>query len=71
MMTMIMPLVLISFLGLCTFMIPAESPGKLGFAAAILIAEVLLLGVVAEDVPMSGRTIPILGMYRYVQSLVS
>jgi len=63
MMTLLMPLVLISFLGLCTFMIPAESASKLGFAAAILIAEVLLLGMLADDVPLSGRTIPILGSY--------
>lgn len=60
-MTLIMPLVLVSFLGLCTFMVPGECSSKLGFAVAILIAEVLLMGYVADDVPLSGRTIPVLG----------
>lgn len=60
--TFVMPLVLISFLSMFVFMVPAECNSKLGFPIAVLIAEVILLHLLMELTPTSARSMPVLGM---------
>ena len=59
--TIVIPLVLISFLGVFVFMIPVESSSKIGFPIGILIVEVIFLNMMLEILPISARNIPILG----------
>lgn len=66
-MTMVVPLVSISFLGVFVFMIPAESSGKLGVSLAVLIIEVILLNTVLEIFPVSARNVPALGLFLFLQ----
>ncbi|XP_045177525.2 neuronal acetylcholine receptor subunit beta-3-like isoform X2 [Mercenaria mercenaria] len=69
--TVVLPFVLASFLGVFVFMIPAESSNKTGFPVGVLVVEVVLLSIMMEVIPISARNVPVLGTYALVLVIFS
>ncbi|KAL4216888.1 behavioral response to nicotine [Mactra antiquata] len=61
--TVIVPMLLVSFAGMLVFLIPAENSSKIGYTVAILIAELLLMIVILDVVPLASSHVPILGNF--------
>ncbi|WAR10985.1 ACHB3-like protein [Mya arenaria] len=57
------PLLLSSFLGISTFLVPSEASGKLLVPLAILVAQALFINLLSEEIPFSGNPSPVIGTY--------
>uniref|UniRef100_UPI00358E4F40 acetylcholine receptor subunit delta-like isoform X1 n=2 Tax=Myxine glutinosa TaxID=7769 RepID=UPI00358E4F40 len=60
---MIIPVILISFLSVLTYYLPAESGEKVSVAIAVLLSQSVFLFMVAQRLPQTSQEIPLLGRY--------
>uniref|UniRef100_A0A7M5X2P2 Uncharacterized protein n=1 Tax=Clytia hemisphaerica TaxID=252671 RepID=A0A7M5X2P2_9CNID len=60
---LLLPMVLIGFLTLLAFFLPAESGERVSFAVTLLLAMTVFMLIVADMVPASSETIPLLGIF--------
>uniref|UniRef100_A0A8C4QJM5 Cholinergic receptor nicotinic delta subunit n=1 Tax=Eptatretus burgeri TaxID=7764 RepID=A0A8C4QJM5_EPTBU len=60
---MIIPVILISFLSLLTYYLPADSGEKVSVAIAVLLSQSVFLFLVAQRLPQTSQEIPLLGRY--------
>uniref|UniRef100_A0A1I8JJQ2 Neur_chan_LBD domain-containing protein n=1 Tax=Macrostomum lignano TaxID=282301 RepID=A0A1I8JJQ2_9PLAT len=60
---MLFPCILLTWLTLFVFLLPAESGEKMGYVTTILLSLFVFLLLVADNIPRSGDSIPTVGVY--------
>ena len=63
--TVIVPFIVVSFLGLMTFPLPAESGEKVSLGMTCLLSFFVIQTSVSEHLPTSSHSMPFIGRYRY------
>ena len=60
-MTVIIPFILTSLIGVFVFIIPSERPEKTSFGLTVLLSECVLLVMISDIMPSTSSETPILG----------
>ena len=64
-MYILLPCIMLSFVLLMIFLLPAESGEKVSLGVSILVSFSLFLIIVAEQVPDTSDAVPVMGKYAY------
>lgn len=67
----IIPIMLLGYLDLCVFILPADSGEKIGFSVTVLLAFAVFLTIVSDSLPKNSIKVPALSIFLIVQIIVS
>ncbi|KAH9488468.1 Neuronal acetylcholine receptor subunit beta-3 [Bulinus truncatus] len=69
--SIILPVVFLSFLNILVFMIPAESGEKVGYGITVLLALTVFLSMVSTILPRSSKSLPRVTIYLFILLVIS
>ena len=66
-MNYILPIILLSILGVFTFTIPVDTGERIGYVITVWLAFAVFLTIISDSLPKSSETIPIVSIYIMIQ----
>ena len=65
------PIILLSILNICVFLIPVDSGEKIGFAVTMFLSMIVFLTIVSSKLPENSDRISLLNIYVFVSTVLS